>query len=299
MLCSMTGFASKITTFSLDDASKVSMTLSIKSLNSRFFETTCKLPQQFTSLETDIIKLLKQTLYRGHIYCTIQVNNNNLFKGGVEPSFSMIQSYKDAIENIQKKCNITGSLSVDSMLLLPNIFSVEEKELDATTRALVVTTVEELAQQVVQERFAEGKTLYEDIQLRSRSIKESLKRIEAQSSIAIEAQKEKMKLALLAIETDDENNALAGLQKNSAYAFLEKIDINEEIVRFKSHLENMDKQLDAPAVEKGKRLDFTLQELGREINTIAAKCSDAIIGAATIDVKVELEKIREQIQNCV
>src|SRR5690349_595889 len=103
MLCSMTGFASKIITCSLDDASKVSMTLSIKSLNSRFFEATCKLPQQCASLETDIIKLLKQTLYRGHIYCTMHVSNNNLFKGGVEPSFSMIQSYSQAIESIQKK----------------------------------------------------------------------------------------------------------------------------------------------------------------------------------------------------
>jgi uncharacterized protein (TIGR00255 family) len=92
---------------------------------------------------------------------------------------------------------------------------------------------------------------------------------------------------------------LAELQRTAAYMTLEKMDINEEIVRFKSHLANFEQQLTAAGIEKGKRLDFTLQELAREINTIAAKCSDATIGAAAIDIKVELEKAREQVQNVV
>jgi len=80
---------------------------------------------------------------------------------------------------------------------------------------------------------------------------------------------------------------------------LDKIDIHEEIVRFKSHLATIDEQLSAPEAEKGKRLDFTFQELGREINTISAKCSDAAIGKRAINVKVEIEKAREQVQNIV
>ena len=80
---------------------------------------------------------------------------------------------------------------------------------------------------------------------------------------------------------------------------LDKIDIHEEITRLASHLENLLAHLQSPDIEKGKRLDFTLQELGREINTIAAKCSDSTISAHAINVKVEIEKMREQIQNIV
>jgi len=89
------------------------------------------------------------------------------------------------------------------------------------------------------------------------------------------------------------------MRKNALFALLDKMDIHEEIVRFKSHLKSLHHQLDSAEIEKGKRLDFTLQELGREINTIAAKCSDATIGALAINVKVELEKAREQTQNIV
>ena len=80
---------------------------------------------------------------------------------------------------------------------------------------------------------------------------------------------------------------------------LNKVDIHEEIVRFKSHLGNIEKQLSSKKVEKGKRLDFTLQEMGREINTITAKCSSSTISSHAINIKVEIEKVREQIQNIV
>jgi uncharacterized protein (TIGR00255 family) len=96
-----------------------------------------------------------------------------------------------------------------------------------------------------------------------------------------------------------DSNSLADMRKNALFALLDKMDIHEEIIRFKSHTENIKKQIAGQSIEKGKKLDFTLQELGREINTITAKCSDALIGAHAIDIKVEIEKAREQIQNIV
>lgn len=297
MLSSMTGFASKIIALTLDDGSKASMTISIKSLNSRFFEATCKLPPQCAQLEAESIKLLKHALHRGHIYFSLYVSNNNLFKGTIEPSFSLIGSYTAAIKKVQEKFGIQGTLSVDSMLLLPNIFAVEEKELDQTTKDLIFSNIKELIQDIVQQRSHEGRCLYDDIITRSATIKDALATIEQQSGLVIEVQKEKVKRALAELETDE--NKLAELQRNSAYVLLEKMDINEEIVRFKTHLDSLNNQLESCAHEKGKRLEFTLQELGREVNTMAAKCSDATIASCAIDIKVELEKIREQIQNCV
>ncbi len=297
MLRSMTGFASKIITMSFDDGSKVSMAMSIKSLNSRFFEASCKLPPQLTSLETESIRLLKSALLRGHVYFTIYVNNQNAFKGAAEPSFSVIGGYIDALKKIQEQFGVGGQLSIDGLLLLPNLFSVEEKELDEEKRMLILNTLKELIALVIQEQIKEGAVLADDIRLRIANCRTIMQRIEEKSKELITAQKEKVKTALEEVALDE--NKLAELQRNAAYVLLEKMDINEEVVRFRSHLANFEHQLASEPVEKGKRLDFTLQELAREINTIAAKCSDATIAAAAIDVKVELEKAREQIQNVV
>jgi len=297
MLRSMTGFASKISTIPLEDGSKISMAITIKSLNSRFFETTCKLPAQMGSIEASAIKLMKRELLRGHIYFTIYTNNSNLFKGSVEPSMAVIGGYIDAIKKTQETFAIQGALSLDNLLLLPHAFSIEDKELDADKRAIIEQTIGELVELVIQEQEKEGAALYADIKIRITNARTSMQLIEEASKTLILAQKEKVKVALDQVIADE--NKLAELQRNAAYMTLEKMDINEEIVRFKSHLVNFEQQLTMAGVEKGKRLDFTLQELAREINTIAAKCSDATIGAAAIDIKVELEKAREQVQNVV
>ena len=100
-------------------------------------------------------------------------------------------------------------------------------------------------------------------------------------------------------ELSGTEDAHAELQRRAVYTALDKMDINEEIVRFKTHLKSLRSTLASDAAEKGKRIDFTLQELGREINTIAAKCSDASISTRAINIKVDLEKAREQAQNIV
>jgi uncharacterized protein (TIGR00255 family) len=297
MLRSMTGFASKIITIPLEDDAKLSMVISIKSLNSRFFETTCKVPPQLGNIEASAVKLMKTMLYRGHIYFTIYTNNANAFKGGVEPSMSVIGGYIDAIKKAQEVFGIQGSLSLDNLLLLPNAFSIEDKELDAQKKERIEQTVAELIELVIAEQVKEGAALYDDIKIRIAHARTSMQVIEETSKTLILAQKEKVKAALQEEAADE--SKLAELQRTAAYMTLEKMDINEEIVRFKSHLANFEQQLTAAGIEKGKRLDFTLQELAREINTIAAKCSDATIGAAAIDIKVELEKAREQVQNVV
>ena len=112
-------------------------------------------------------------------------------------------------------------------------------------------------------------------------------------------EKHKVKVHKTLQEIGADKNLLAEAQKNALYTMLDKIDIHEEITRFNSHLSQLDKHLKSPDIEKGKRLDFTLQELAREINTIAAKCSDSTISKHAINVKVEIEKTREQVQNIV
>ena len=225
------------------------------------------------------------------------MNNQNLFKGSVEPSLKIIDGYIKAINQVKEKFSLKGELSVEDLLLLPNIFSIEEKEMDEATKKLIFATIEGLMQELIHGQEKEGLTLKIDIEQRLSIMEKEMAAIEIASAHLIENQKEKISATLQAVETDE--NKLADIQKNAAYLLLDKMDIHEEIVRFKSHLKNLAAQLQSAEIEKGKRLDFTLQELGREINTIAAKCSDATISSHAINVKVELEKAREQVQNIV
>ena len=297
MVMSMTGFACKTVNLPIDDGNKVNLTINIKSLNSRFFETTFKLPYALSHLETDLIKLLKTKLIRGHIHFTIHISNQSALKGSVEPSLNTIQGYVDAVNKIKKELPISGDFTLTSLLQLPNIFSVEEKQIDQATNAFIIQTVNELVQVLIQAKQEESLTLEADLLQRTAIMEKEIANIEKASIVLLEEQKNKVAKALQEIEADE--SKLAETRKNALYALLDKMDIHEETVRFKSHLKSLIVLIQSKESEKGKRLDFTLQELGREINTIAAKCSDAQIGTRAIDVKVELEKAREQAQNIV
>lgn len=297
MVLSMTGFASKAVALYLEDKSKVSITISIKSLNSRFFETTFKLPYALSSLETDLIKLLKTKLVRGHVYFTMYLGGQTLFQGSVEPAMSTVKGYLKAVEQIKRECSMDGQLSLDALLDLPNIFVVQEKEVDQKITQTILQEVTALIEELIAAKAQEGLALKKDLLQRMSVIDKEMIAIEQAALTLLEEQKQKISKELQTIDLDE--TKLADIRKAALYAILDKIDIHEEIVRFKSHMKNIHEQIESAIVEKGKRLDFTIQELGREINTIAAKCSDASIGARAINVKVELEKAREQVQNIV
>lgn len=297
MVLSMTGFATKNVSFTLSDGSKATLTISIKTLNSRFFETTTKIPFALSHLETNFIKLLKKRLVRGHVYLVIQTNNQAIFKGAVEPSINTVENYLKAIQTIQKRFGIKEAVSLNTLLQLPNVLLVEEQVIDEAAQQLVMNTLEELCDAITKVRAEEGETLAHDIRERTELMKKAISVIEKASLVLIEEQKTKIQEALK--EIADDENQLAEARKNALYALLDKMDINEEIVRFKSHLASIEQQLSSPTPEKGKRLDFTLQELAREINTIAAKCPDARISSHAINIKVEIEKVREQVQNLI
>ena len=124
MLASMTGFVSQDLSMMVDNK-KVTISLNLKSLNSRFFETLCKLPPQLNHLETDIIKLLKKKLHRGHIYLSIHLDPYDAFKSEINASLPVIEKYLKAVDNIQKSFSITGNISLSDLINLPYVFNTE------------------------------------------------------------------------------------------------------------------------------------------------------------------------------
>lgn len=296
MIQSMTGFAT--TTFILtSNNEKSSVTMNLKTLNSRFFESTCKFPSPFYYLETKIIRLLKKKLHRGHIYFTIYLTNPNIFKGNINPALGMIQEYAHAIKKIKKELAIDEPLSIKDILSLPDIFNTEEKGINEESEHIILEKIDKLIEQIIVIRTQEGESITLDINKRIKIVTENITIIEQLAQQALE--QEKMKVHKILQEIGADKSLLAEAQKNALYTTLDKIDIHEEIIRFQSHLQNFTRITTADKVEKGKQLDFILQELGREINTITAKCSNAKISSHAINIKVEIEKIREQVQNIV
>jgi uncharacterized protein (TIGR00255 family) len=297
MIQSMTGFATKtfILTSSANKKSNVSM--SLKALNSRFFETTCKLPQALMHLETALIALFKQKLKRGHIYFMVYLSNQDIFQGKIEPAYNTINAYIEALNAIKQEHHIAGPLGLEHIIRLPNIFSIEEQTIDEQSKTTFLAAVNELIDQVIQARTKEGNVLQEDIKERISVMQKEISAIQKQTAVVVEQCKNRVQTALQEIGADQ--NLLADAHKTALYTMLDKIDIHEEITRFKSHITNLLDTIQAPDIEKGKRLDFILQELTRETNTINAKCSDSIISNHAINIKVEIEKMREQIQNII
>ncbi len=297
MMQSMTGFATKTISITKGKDQKAAITISLKTLNSRYFETNIKLPQALSHLETDLIKLFKKTLHRGSIFLTVWLDNPSIFKGSIEPAMEAVRNYVNAMKRIKKEFSFEESPTLDMITRLPNVFTIEEQALDKQSSQAILKTAHELIAMVIKEREKEGAQLKKDLEHRFAAMEKEINDIDLRYQKHMDEQKKKLRELLQ--ELGDDKSELGDVRKSTLYTLLDKIDIHEEIVRFKSHLENITQLLDASHEEKGKRIDFTLQELAREINTITAKCSDAQISKRAINVKVEVEKAREQTQNIV
>lgn len=297
MLRSMTGFATKTVEIPVSPDHKASLTLTLKSLNARYFEASCRLPYSFQSLEVQLVKLFKHMLIRGKINFNLTTHDAALLHATVQPASTLIESYISAIGTIQKKYHLSGEFTLSDLVTLPHTFHEQEVTIAAEAQDAVLEAAQELCHLLVATQLEEGSLLAHDIEKRCTLIQQEMSTIEKRSVIVFEKNKELVdkKLTELPAQALD----VAELKKTYLYHDLERSDIHEEIVRFKSHIIALTATLQSADREKGRRIDFILQELMREINTITSKCVDATISSHAINVKVELEKIREQIQNIV
>jgi uncharacterized protein (TIGR00255 family) len=298
---SMTGFASKIVEIPLSKHDKLSLALHLKTLNARYFEITCRLPSVLNHVELGIHRILKTKLERGHVYLAVKVQHAAT-QHVVLPSQTMIQEYLQAIETIKKTCKIQESVSLQTLLTLPHIFQIEEEYLDESTQQKFLDVIEQLADLVIQGRKHEGAILAKDICMHMQSLIKHLQKVDKLSAKICKEKKAALHEVVSKIEPVTEQSrsleqCMLDNQKSVLISELEKMDIHEEVVRAQLHAKSMLALIKGPDASKGKKLDFILQELNREINTIASKCSHSTISALTIDMKTDIEKAREQAQN--
>lgn len=294
MLYSMTGFSSKIIKIPVGSKKVLGVEVELKSLNSRFFELNTKLPFAMHSMETEILVLLKEILYRGKVSIVVHANELQEELESVIPAINTAQLYVNALRKIQKESKLSGSISVSDIVHLPGIFISSKNLLSSSIKKAIEKGFVELAHDLMKIRKTEGERLEKDIKKRFAICAKELSSIEKNFNSIIKEQKEVTSAKLSLAQAGD---IAAKAELEIAYQALSKMDITEEITRFRTHLEAIDSLFVDKTIEKGKQLDFTLQELMREINTIAAKCASHKISSSSVNVKVELEKIREQVQN--
>ena len=290
MIRSMTGFGRRQAPW--QDGS---VTVEMRSVNHRFLEIACRLPRPLSPLEDSFKKAIQQRCTRGRIDITVTVQAGKGRAENVILDQSLAKQYHQALRTLKKSLKLSGSIDLALMAGLRDVLSVSDQPTEDPKLAKIAQqlTVEALAD-LEGMRTREGKALAEDMSARIQTIRGHKTLVAARTPLLAQEIFDKMKgrvEKLLGSEIPDPSRLY---QELAVYA--DRGDITEEIVRLDSHMIQFEQTLNR-ADSVGKTLDFLLQEIGREVNTIGSKANDAEIAGHVVQMKTELERIREQVQN--
>jgi len=291
MLKSMTGFGRS-------EIAQVErkITVEIKAVNHRYCDITIKLPKKLNFFEAAIRNLLKQYIGRGKIdiYITYEdyTENNVCVKYNAE----LAREYYENLKKMSEEFGIENDISVSTLARFPDVFTLEEQTIDETELwELVEEAIRTAAGRFVETRIAEGENLKKDLLNKLDYMLELVDFIEERSPMVVSEYRNKLyaKVSELLGDTKLDESVLA----TEITIYADKICVDEETVRLRSHIQNMKNILVNDNDNVGRKLDFIAQEMNREANTILSKSGDLDITNKAIDLKTEIEKIREQVQN--
>ncbi|NLO82209.1 MAG: YicC family protein [Clostridiales bacterium] len=271
------------------------ITVEIKTLNHRFLDIYVKLPRSLNFLEESIRNTVQRYLTRGRVEVILGCSNQFGIPTDVSINQPLLYAYLSCFDKLEKEHNIANDVTVSSLINIPDIFMVSENEEDHESLKEIVTELtEKVLDDVKNMRSVEGEKLMADLLQRIGLIKDMLSDIEKRAPYIVDEYREKLRSRLKDII---EGTGLDENRFNMEVAFFaERCNITEEIVRFRSHIDQFINTLKAggPA---GRKLDFIVQEMNREVNTIGSKANDLIVNSLVVEIKSELEKVREQVQN--
>ncbi|MBN1825179.1 MAG: YicC family protein [Candidatus Eisenbacteria bacterium] len=274
--------------------SGLSVSVEIRSVNHRYLEPSIRLPGPLLSSEQRVRELLQARLDRGRVSLTVELNSRDGMET-LEPDEARIRAYLDLARRLKKKYNVPGEADLDTILRLPDVMvrrtrEIREKEL----WPLVEKGIGRALDNMIRMRRREGRTLEKDLRARIRAIRAALQRVERRST----GRPGRAAADLRArIEKILEGTAVSEERMANEAAFLaDRLDTTEEIVRARSHLDQFLVFM-SEGGPVGRKLNFLLQELHREINTVGSKVNDAEIAREVVGLKEEVERLREQVQN--
>ncbi|MBR2315470.1 MAG: YicC family protein [Clostridia bacterium] len=290
MIKSMTGYGRK-----QQIIDGMSITVEIKSVNHRYFEFSSRVPRVYGFLEEKIKSYVQSEVARGKIECYVQLEALEMEDSIVEVNYSLASGYYEALKNLADRFELKNDISVSLLSRYQDIFSVHKAEADEERIWIAVKTVlEQAVEAFVDMRKIEGEKLREDILLRCNTILECVSYVEERSPETVREYNEKLLSRMRDVLGDVHVDEQRVLTEAAIYA--DKIAVAEETVRLRSHIAQLREFMESEEAI-GRKTDFLVQEINREANTIGSKAQDVEIAKRVINIKAEVEKIREQVQN--
>lgn len=289
MLKSMTGFGR-----TEQNVGDKTFLIDIKSLNGKQFELMLKIPGFLKPFEFEIRRILSSRLGRGSIDCSISLKQSGATKP-VSINIELAKAYYQPVAELSKELGLDTSQILSTLLKLPEVITPTGETLNDEEWKAFQTVIVSAIDDLNHHRLEEGKSLEGDLRLRIENIQQQQEQVVVLEPLR--QQKIKEGIVRLLEENVGSNNYDTNKLEQELVYYIEKIDISEEQVRLKNHCDYFKAILNEPGEEKGKKLSFILQEIGREINTTGAKAYDSSIQKCVVLMKDELEKAKEQVLN--
>ena len=290
LIKSMTGYGRAVETVNGRE-----FTVELRSVNNRYLDCSVRLPRQLSFTEDAVKQAVKQAVSRGKVDVFISLRSEGGEEAKITLNQGVLEGYLAAMRQMVTEYGVADDISVSAVSRLPEVFIVEKPEVDEEQLLSdLMQVVSKALEGYNAMRATEGQALDRDLRTRGETILELVSQVEkgnAQTVVDYRARLEAKLKEVLENTSIDESRILT-----EAAIFADKVAVDEETVRLRSHLEQMNNMLTAGGAV-GRKLDFLLQEMNREANTIGSKCTDVALARIVVDIKAELEKIREQTQN--
>jgi len=289
---SMTGFGHAVR-----EADGLRIRVDMKSVNHRYLDISVRMPREWITLEDTVRQIVQREVRRGRVEVTVAFRRESAAAGGLQVDWALAEAWIGACEELGRRYGLPGRPEVRDLLLIPDLvkFGDPLAEPDEPVREALRACAEEAARELAAMREAEGAALRADL-LERLSLLESMHgKLAGLYPEAIRQHQERLRgrVRQLLADAGSFDERLFAME---AAVLAERADIAEELTRLASHLRQFRTTLDS-GEPVGRRLDFLLQEMNREANTIGSKSMDASISAWVVEIKAELEKMREQVQN--
>ena len=289
-ILSMTGYGSAKGT-----VEGLNISAELKSVNNRYLDVSVRLPRGFLFAEEAIKAAVQQHISRGKVDVFLTVDSSQAADTVVRINEPLLRAYLDALDSIASEHGLQNDVTALSVARFPDVLSVEKAEADQDAlRAGLVSLMDEALAEYDRMRLREGQKLREDVENRLVTIEALVTEVETHAPETVEAYHNRLRQKLESVlEGKDVDEARVITE---CAVFADRVAVDEETVRLRSHIAQM-RQMLAAGSPFGRKADFLIQEFNREANTIGSKCQNADIAKVVVDLKSEIEKIREQIQN--
>lgn len=289
MVISMTGYGRGTI-----ETEQFTVIVEVKSVNHRFLEFSIRMPKTLLVMEDKIKKKISEEISRGRVEVYVTIEGAGQYEKKVVVDWPLLEEYMHSLKLIGEKYQLQDEISLKDILQCNDIITIEEKPTENDELAEALLNCLEIAiQQLKEMRIMEGEQLEKDLQEQLNVLKNKVEDMKEYAPLIVQqyANKLKKRMEELARGEIDESRLV-----NEVAIFADKIDINEEITRLLSHIEQFLQalQLNVPI---GRKLDFLVQEMNREVNTIGSKGNDSQIAREVVEMKSILEKLKEQVQN--